>query len=176
MDSYWEVVEPLFSVIQFDRPEAFFNSITPLPRSSVLLFAAHMCLAEVYNGGFLQLFWNNTGLIVPEGIEGFLSIGMPGMAGLLREAARPLGEPYPRDRDERWDAMLAASALSESQLQQIFEKHKQNPDEVKGLYSAFVEATLGLKFDEIDKRFWETARVENGGFQDAATSYANKFA
>lgn len=173
MDSYWEFVEPLFGAVKFDRPEVFFPSIAPLPRSSVLLFAAHMCLAEVYNGGFLQLFWNNTGLMVPEGIEGFLNIGMPEMARLLCETARRLGEPYPRCRDERWDAMLAASVLGEFQLQRIFEKHK---NEAKGLYLAFAEATLGLGFDEIDKRFLETARVENGGFQDAATSYASKFA
>jgi len=28
----------------------------------LLLYAAHFCLSEVHNGGFLQLFWNSTGI------------------------------------------------------------------------------------------------------------------
>ena len=96
MESYWEVVEPLFSVINFgDGPEAFSRSAGVVPRSSMLLFAAHMCLAEVYNGGFLQLFWNNTGVLLPDGIDGLSAIGMPLMAGILRDAA-PLESPSPK--------------------------------------------------------------------------------
>jgi hypothetical protein len=176
MESYWKTVEPLFSIIEFgDGPDAFNRSIVNVPRSSVLLFSAHMCLSEVHNGGFLQLFWNSTGLLVPEGIEGFSAIGMPQMSAILSRAARPLGTPYPRDRDDRWDAMLAASGHNEKELKQIFEKYKGEPDGTKGLYCAFFEATANLGFDELDKQFWETAETENGGFQNAADRYAQAF-
>ena len=71
MESYWEVIEPLFKTVEYgDTPEVFARSIAPLPYSAVILFSAHLCLAEVHNGGFLQLFWNTTGVLVPEGIEG----------------------------------------------------------------------------------------------------------
>jgi hypothetical protein len=80
-----------------------------------------MALAEVHNGGFLQLFWNNTGVLVPEAIEGLLAIGMLKMASILREAALPLGTPYPRDRDDRWDALLVASNRDSDELEQMFE-------------------------------------------------------
>ena len=170
MESYWEVVEPLFSIIDFGNgPDAFAKSIAPIQRSSVILFSAHMCLAEVHNGGFLQLFWNNTGVLAPEGIEGFATIGMPRMAEILSDAARPLGTPYPRDRNDRWDAMLAASGYSNSELARIFKKYK---DEPKGLYVAFAEATKHLRFEKSDKLFWESAKTENGGFQEAATRFA----
>jgi hypothetical protein len=173
MQTYWQVVEPLFSVINFhDGPEAFANSIASIPRSSTLLFSAHMCLAEAHNGGFLQLFWNNTGVLVPEGIEGFITIGMPRMAEILDTAAALLGKPYPRDRDGRWDALLVASRHSELELEQIFKKDRDEPDKTKGLYIAFAEATKNLPFDELDRQFWETAKTENDGFQDAATRYA----
>jgi hypothetical protein len=39
-------------------PREFAESIAEVPRPGVLLFAAHISLAEVHNGGFLQLFWN----------------------------------------------------------------------------------------------------------------------
>ena len=106
-----EVIDPLFKTVEYgDTPEAFARSIASLPYSSVILFCAHMCLAEVHNGGFFQLFWNTTGVLVPEGIEGFSTIGMPKMVALILEAASPLGSRYPRDRNNRWDALLAASA------------------------------------------------------------------
>jgi hypothetical protein len=173
MESYWEIVEPLFSIIDFGSgPEAFRESIGSIPHSSVILFSAHMCLAEVHNGGFLQLFWNNAGIFVPEGIEGFATIGLPGMAALLQDAARPLGSPYPRDREERWDAMLSASGLKEPELLEVFTAHRNDSDEAKGLYIAFAEATRNLPFNELEKKFWDLAETENGGFQEAATRFA----
>jgi Domain of unknown function (DUF4375) len=164
--SYWELVKPLFSTIDYgNSPAEFAASITAAPRPCVLLFAAHMCLAETHNGGFLQLFWNTTGMLVPEGAEGFRGMGMPKTATLLEQAALPLGTPYPRDRDQRWDALPVASSRKSRDLKQIFKK-------AENFYLGFVEATATLGFDALDKRFWETARTENGGFQDAATRYA----
>jgi hypothetical protein len=166
MQSYWEVIEPLFSVIDTGNgPDAFSASIASVPRSSVLLFSAHMALAEVHNGGFLQLFWNNAGVLVPEAIEGFTTIGMPKMSTILQEATHPLGDPYPRDRDERWDTLLVASGRSARQLRLIF-KNAEN------LYLAFQKATSTLQFDALDQRFWETAKIESDGFQHTATRYA----
>jgi hypothetical protein len=90
---------------------------------------------------------------------------MPKMAALIREASFPLGSPYPRYRDERWDALLVASGRKSKELKHIFKKNEN-------LYLAFVEATDILNFDALDKQFWEGAKTENGGFQDAATRYA----
>ena len=164
MKSYWEVIEPLFDMIDTGNDhQAFIDSISSLPRTSVLLFSAHMALAEVHNGGFLQLFWNTTGILVPEAIEGFTTIGMPTMAAILQEAARPLGSPYPRDRDERWDALLAASTKNAEEIERIFKK-------AENFYLGFEEATIS--FDALNHRFWDTAKIENGGFQIAATRYA----
>jgi len=172
VESYWEVVEPLFSVIQYgDSPEAFSKSAASVPRPSLLLFAAHMCIAEVHNGGMLQLLWNTTGVMVPEGIEGFVTIGMPLMAEILRDALRSLGTPYPRDRKDRWEALLAASERSKSELMEMFKK--LDPDDTRGFYGVFIEATRSLRFDNLDRQFLEIAKTENGGFQEAATRFAN---
>jgi hypothetical protein len=166
MESYWQLLEPLFSEIDFhDGPKRFAATILDVPRPCIHLFAAHMCLAEVHNGGLLQLFWNNTGLLVPEGVEGFDAIGMPQMAALLREAALPLGSPYPRERNDRWDALLKASGRSAKELKQIF-KNEAN------FYLAFEKATKSLPFEALERQLWRTAETENGGFQRAADRYA----
>jgi hypothetical protein len=88
----------------------------------------------MHNGGLLQLFWNGTGVLVPEGIEGINTIGMPRTASFLQRAADALGSPFPRERDDRWDALLAASGRSTRELKRIF-KQEEN------LYMAFAKAT-----------------------------------
>ncbi len=65
--------------------------------------------------------------------------------------------------------MLAASGYSSPELESIFRKHDN-------LYLAFHEAVGKLPFDALDEQFWSRAEDENGGFQDAATRYANSLA
>jgi hypothetical protein len=166
LDSYWDVLEPHFKAINiYHDPETLAASIADIPRQIVLLYAAHMCQSEIHNGGFLQLFWNSTGIIVPDAIEAYKSIGMPILATLLEQAAHPLGSPYPLDRDDRWDALLHASGLNEAELEAIFKT-------TDNFYVGFVKATKTLPFDELDRQFWEAVKTENGGFEKAATRYA----
>lgn len=163
--SYWEVLAPHFELINiYEGPEKLAESISTVPRSAVLLYAAHMCQSEVHNGGFLQLFWNNTGIIVPDAVEAYKTIGMPTLAFLVEQAAQPLGSPYPLDRDDRWDALLVASHKSEDELKAIF-------DAEDNLYIAFEKATRALQFDDLNRRFWDTIKNENGGFEAVATRY-----
>jgi hypothetical protein len=163
---YWELVEPLFDIVDIDSPEVFVASIQGLNPLVLNLFAAHFCLSEVHNGGFLQFFWNSTGVLGPEAIEGFRAIGMPKLAAVVLEAAAQLGKPYPRDRDQRWDALLAASGRTEAELHEIFQG-------TSNLYLAFEKATEPLNFDTLDAKAWQLAEEENGDFGNAATAYAH---
>jgi len=166
IQSYWDILKPNFEAINiYEGRDKFFESCDKVPRLTVLLYATHMCASEVHNGGFLQLFWNNTGIVVPEAIEGYRVMGMPDLANLLESTAKLLGEPYPRDRDGRWDALLRASGRVSEEVKAIFERNDN-------LYSAFLEATKPLKFDPLDERFWDLAASEAGGYGEAATKYA----
>lgn len=163
--SYWELVEPVFSKIDITEPAKFFASTASVPRPVLLLYASHFFLSEVWNGGFLQFFWNSTGVFAPEAIEGFTVIGMAKLAALAATAADLLGSPYPRDRDERWDALLVASGRSKKELTKIFKGNSN-------LYLAFEEAVVPLGFDALNREAWELGKTENGGFGEAATCYA----
>jgi hypothetical protein len=164
--SYWDVLEPHFEAINiYSDPGTLAESIVDILRHVVLLYAAHMCQSEVHNGGFLQLFWNSTGIIVPYGIEAYKTIGMPKLASLLEQAAQPLGSPYPLERDDRWDALLCCSGLNTAELDAMFKEEDH-------LYIAFSKATNKLLFDDLNRQFWDAAKSENGGFEIAATRYA----
>jgi len=172
--SYWDLVEPIFQHVDTTDGAKYSKSIEVIPRPVLLLFAAHFCLSELHNGGLLQFFWNSTGIMAPEAIEGFEAIGMLELASVIGAAAAPLGSPYPRDRDDRWDAMLAASGISEDELTGIF-KQQAASDDGAGLYLGFVAATAELGFDELTEQAWKLASTENGGFQGAASRYAQQF-
>jgi len=163
--SYWKYVKPLFDKVDTGDPASFFASSAKVSRPELLLFAAHFCLSEVHNGGLLQFFWNSTGILAPEAIEGFRAIGMRGLASIVEKATRPLGAPYPRDREDRWDALLAASGRTDSELKEIFARNEN-------LYLAFQEAADPMGLEAMSERLWELAQTENGDFQEAATRYA----
>jgi len=166
ISSYWDLLDPYFETINiYDGPEKLAESVATVPRYAVLLYAAHMCQSEVCNGGFLQLFWNSTGVIVPEAIEAYKTIGMPEVASLVEQAAQYLGTLFPLDRDDRWDALLVASPMSKDEIETIF-------DAEDNLYIAFAKATKGLRFDHLEKQFYKALSAENGGFEKAATQYA----
>ena len=102
MSGYWDIVETVWDVIDiYEGPETFRQTYSSVPKESGLMFAAHFCQSEVCNGGFEQFFWNSTGVLAPEAVEGFLEIGLTQVASLISSSMALLGQPYPRDRDER---------------------------------------------------------------------------
>jgi hypothetical protein len=177
--AYWAVIKPMFGKIDTGTsPENYLASIAGLPRSEVGLYAAHVCLTEIFNGGLMQFFWNKAGVLAPEAVEGFATIGMPQLAALIGDVAARLGDPYPRDRDDRWDALLVASGRDEKDLSRIFEEVSSGSEfhEAVNFYRAFGKATEPLGFDQLNEKAWDLAETENGGFAEAANRYVVSFA
>jgi hypothetical protein len=163
---YASKIEPLFQKVNiYEDVPSFLASIKDLHYPLLLLYAAHFCLSEVHNGGFLQLFWNSTGVLLPEAVEGYRALGMPKLAATFSSAAGLLGSPYPRDRGKRWDALLRASEHTEDKLARIFER-------TDDLYLGYEEAIANLPIDALNREAWELAKSENSGFQARAVIYA----
>ena len=169
-ESYTDFIQEVWDQVNiYDSVEQFEASIGAVPRPKLLIYATNFCLSEVYNGGFLQLFFNSTGILTPEAIAGFDLIGMPKLAETFAKASSVLGLPFPRDRDERQSSMIRASKLGDAELEKIF-KQSEN------LYLSYLGATKSLPFDELSEQAWELADEENGGFSCGATAYANSIA
>jgi hypothetical protein len=90
---YWDAVEPIWDVINiYGGPDVFLATFAKVPRPVGICYAAHFCLSEVHNGGWLQFFLNSTGVLAPEAVEGFEAIGMPKLAATAREAMSLAGD------------------------------------------------------------------------------------
>ncbi|HEX4487640.1 MAG TPA: DUF4375 domain-containing protein [Terriglobales bacterium] len=121
MGSYWRTVEPFWAAINIsESPEIFRETFDSVPRSAGLLFAAHFCRSEICNGGFHQFFWNSTGILAPEAIEGFREIEQSQIASLIESALALFGSPYPRDREGRQRRLSQVAQGSLDALDEIF--------------------------------------------------------
>src|ERR1700733_12120442 len=104
-ENYWSVLDPVWDKINIDTPETFTQTFGDVSRSVGLLYAAHFCQSEVCNGGFTQFFWNSTGVLAPEAVDGFIAIRQAKVASVVQRAMKMLGEPFHRDRSGRWRAL-----------------------------------------------------------------------
>ena len=144
---YWVLVEPIWDTVSiYDGPETFLQQYAASPEASQVLFAAHWCQSEINNGGFEQFFSNSTGVLAPEGVAAFRTIGMPQTATTIEKAMSVFGPTYPRDRDEREDALEAC-------------------------WDAAEDPETG-PFGNLDEVFFKLVESENGGFRVAADTYA----
>ena len=146
-DAYWKRVDSVWdSIPLYDGPKPFLHKLFAAPPVERTLFAAHWCQSEVCNGGFDQFFNNSAGVLAPEAVEAFRSLGMPRTAEAIDEAVAMLGSEYPRDRAVR-QAILAA----------------RSGDEL-------------AEFNRLERDFYQRVDTERGGFVSAADAYANLLA
>jgi hypothetical protein len=160
--SYEELIDPLFGTVETaGSVDDYFDSIGKLERPLVLLFACHLVVAEVNNGGFSQLFFNSTGILVPEATEGLAAIGMLQLAAIVEEAARLFGAPYPRHWERRREELMKAAG----EIQEDDDGRACTADRV---------IERDLLFSSLSTLFFELENIENGGFEQAATGYAQR--
>ena len=147
-ESYWRFVEPIWDTVSiYDGAELFLREFNKATDKQKVLFATHWAQSEIMNGGLGQFFSNPTGVLAPEAVKAFNSLGMPLCAETLENAMRFFGESYPRDRSDR---------------EACFEK----------FYETFGEDKVPL--DEYEDSMATVIEDENGGFEEAANNYANQ--
>ena len=107
----WEAVAALCQSVDVDEPPSeFLRRFSEHSESRRLLFAALLCDCEVANGGFLQFFWNPTGVLAPEAARGLTALGLSDAARTTERAMRFFGDSYPRDYQSRRAALKACGA------------------------------------------------------------------
>ena len=127
----------------YDGGARFLDDLAALPDEKRHLLVALWCDYEIVNGGFLQLFWNSTGVLVPEAPTAYRALGLNPVASLIEESLKHFGAPYPRDREIRRQRFKLAPGTD-------FPK--------KG------------EFDSLDERYYDL--LPGRDFDKAADSYA----
>src|SRR5947209_1436724 len=106
IEGYMRLVATVWDTIEiYEGPEIFLSTYATAEKQASLLYAAYWTQYEICNGGFRQVFWNSTGVLVPEGVEGLRALGMNETAETVVNAMQMLGHPYPRQRKQRQDVL-----------------------------------------------------------------------
>lgn len=133
-----KVIEPLwFTVSIYDDYAKYNADLQKFSLPQRYIFAIQWYLAETYNGGHDQFFFNSTGIVWKDVLEGFGVIGLDECAEILSEAARRMGGSPSFDREERWEQQ---------------EEHNAEFDDLdKRLYSIDESSIYALMMDYILK-------------------------
>ena len=129
----------------YDGGEKFLSDLAAIPEAKRHLLVAFWCDREVTNGGFLQLFWNSTGVLVPEAPAAYRALGSDSAASLFEAALSHFATPYPRDRGTR----QATFALKPGQT---FPSRGQFDSLDSAYYSLFPKHEFGLAVDAYVER------------------------
>jgi hypothetical protein len=114
----WERIEPYWDAVSiYNGPTVFLDAFRQVPEPARHHFAVWWCDSEVCNGGFHQFFYNSTGVLAPEALEGFRAIGLAECAKLVEAAINKFGSKYPRDREERHSALQAIELPGRERMQ-----------------------------------------------------------
>ena len=97
----YQVLEPMYDVIDLSDSAAYECSMKPFPHPMRLLFAVDSYIAEVYNGGHDQFFFNSTGVVWKDALDGLEAIGARNAAAILKRVIGRFDREIPDDADER---------------------------------------------------------------------------
>jgi hypothetical protein len=154
-EAYWKAIDTIWDEINIDSVESFQRTFQNVPSELGLVYAAHFCQSEVCNGGFTQFFWNSTGVLAPEAVEGFVAIGQVKVADVVRRAMSMLGAPYLRDRAARWLTLDGLAPATDQEPGSAGHAGYRNID----------------LFGPLEKDFYSLLRTDGGGFENAADEY-----
>jgi hypothetical protein len=101
-EAAWHFIEPYWDKLNiYDDAITYLSDLEMLPLPVRHLLTVWRCDSEICNGGLNQLFFNSTGILAPEAVEGFRAIGLDECSCCIDSAIRQFGELYPRDREAR---------------------------------------------------------------------------
>lgn len=105
-NNLFAAIEPVYWALNIDDgPEEYKRSLQGFSRSQRLILAVWWYRAEVNNGGHGQFYFNGTGVMWKDALDGLAALDLEQHASILRESARRFdGEP-PLDTQARRNAL-----------------------------------------------------------------------
>lgn len=99
---YYDLISDAFDTIDiYEGRRSFKRQIAKWPPHIRHLVAVHWCDSEISNGGLWQLFWNSTGVLVPEALDGYRAIGREDLATVVESSLQRLGTKKAASRSSR---------------------------------------------------------------------------
>ena len=99
IDAVW------WSVSIYDGETVYYRDLIPFSMEQRYVFAIHWYDIEVCNGGHKQFYWNSTGIVWQETLNGFKEMGLKELYDLMQESVNRMGGNPSRMRLERQEQL-----------------------------------------------------------------------
>lgn len=97
----YQLLEPMYDLIDLSDNLTYECTAKQFSRPMRLIFAVDSYMAEVYNGGHDQFFFNSTGVVWKDALEGLEAIGAQEAASIFKRVIGRIDCEIPDDADER---------------------------------------------------------------------------
>lgn len=102
----FKIIEPLWwGVSIYDGEKQYQNDLEGFTDAQKYVFAIEWYLSEVNNGGHDQFYFNSTGIVWEDAMNGFEVIGLNENYEIIKESARRLGGNPSKDRFTRQEQL-----------------------------------------------------------------------
>jgi len=139
------IIDPLWwEVRTYEGEKAYNEDLDQFSLPQRYIFAIQCYMAEVNNGGHWQFYYNSSGIVYPDALQGFLEIGHQQAYDILNETIALAGGKIPLDRSRR---IRQLDRLSDSQN-----------DAMEALDMAFFE------IDDLDEKMMAYIKANESDF------------
>lgn len=98
----YEIIDPVGASVNInDDYTAYEKSLEPFSTGQRYILSICWYLAEVNNGGHDQFYFNSTGVVWEDAINGFQAIGVPEFSEIIQKSAQRLGGTPSKECFER---------------------------------------------------------------------------
>ncbi|RRC91202.1 DUF4375 domain-containing protein [Erysipelotrichaceae bacterium OH741_COT-311] len=123
LEDYWDIIDPMLQIINiYDSYEDYIRSAESFTLEQRYLLALHWYFAEVNNGGHHQFFYNSTGIVWEDVLNGFKHFKMPEFAANFQKVIDYCGGSISLDREERWNMLESLENKNEEEFFKILDE------------------------------------------------------
>jgi len=98
----FQIIAPVWwSVSTFDGEEKYINDLKQFSIPQKYVFAIFCYRSEVNNGGHAQFYFNSSGIVWADALNGFGEIGLEDFQNVLKESIQRMGGNPSKDWDKR---------------------------------------------------------------------------
>ena len=102
----YEIIEPLWwSVSIYDGEDKYNADLSEFSIEQRYIFAITWYIAEVNNGGHDQLYFNSTGIVTEDALNGFKELGLTVNYNILKESFDLMEGLPSKDREKRQEQL-----------------------------------------------------------------------
>lgn len=102
----YTIIEPVWWCINiYDGEEAYKKDLEQFNTEQKHIFAIEWYIAEVNNGGHDQFYFNSTGIVWEDAMQGFEAVGLQNNYKILKASAERLGGYPSKDRNKRQEQL-----------------------------------------------------------------------